>query len=237
MFTPWLNGERSPVDDHTIRGGFHNLSLSTTRGRPGAGRLRRSGLQHPVAARCGGAVRRPTLRVAGLHRRGGQLRRLGPDPRRCHRPAGSARWPTPSWPTSGAPGSSPLLALGRVTVARHGAMVEVRADLRARTRTTRRCTAELYPEFVNLYKRTKQIHRRLNPLKEHTMESSDLDFVVEVLEAELRPYRQSHHTYRQTPGHRKGPGRDPGRDAGAGRGRGAEMARRLRLGCGVPRRR
>ncbi len=32
LFTPWLNGERSPVDDHTLRGGFHNLSLST--GRP-----------------------------------------------------------------------------------------------------------------------------------------------------------------------------------------------------------
>ena len=31
MFTPWLNGERSPVDDHTIRAGFHNLSLSTSR--------------------------------------------------------------------------------------------------------------------------------------------------------------------------------------------------------------
>lgn len=31
LFTPWLNGERSPVDDHTIRGGFHNLSLATRR--------------------------------------------------------------------------------------------------------------------------------------------------------------------------------------------------------------
>src|SRR5580693_1415053 len=31
MFTPWLNGERSPVDDHTIRGGFHNISLSSER--------------------------------------------------------------------------------------------------------------------------------------------------------------------------------------------------------------
>ncbi len=30
IFTPWLNGERSPVDDHTVRGGFHNLSLSTS---------------------------------------------------------------------------------------------------------------------------------------------------------------------------------------------------------------
>ena len=35
--------------------------------------------------------------------------------------------------------------------------------------------------------------------KEHKMESSDLDFVVDVLEAELRPYRDSHHTYRRLP--------------------------------------
>jgi xylulokinase len=31
IFTPWLAGERSPVDDRTARGGFHNVSLSTTR--------------------------------------------------------------------------------------------------------------------------------------------------------------------------------------------------------------
>ncbi len=31
MFTPWLNGERSPVDDRRARGGWHNLSLSATR--------------------------------------------------------------------------------------------------------------------------------------------------------------------------------------------------------------
>lgn len=31
IFTPWLNGERTPVDDHLVRGGFHNLSLKTTR--------------------------------------------------------------------------------------------------------------------------------------------------------------------------------------------------------------
>jgi len=26
VFTPWLNGERTPVDDHGLRGGFHGLS-------------------------------------------------------------------------------------------------------------------------------------------------------------------------------------------------------------------
>jgi xylulokinase len=30
IFTPWLGGERSPVDDRAARGGFHNVSLSTT---------------------------------------------------------------------------------------------------------------------------------------------------------------------------------------------------------------
>jgi len=29
LFTPWLAGERSPVDDRNARGGFHNLSLTT----------------------------------------------------------------------------------------------------------------------------------------------------------------------------------------------------------------
>ncbi len=28
LFTPWLNGERSPVDDETLRGGFFNISSS-----------------------------------------------------------------------------------------------------------------------------------------------------------------------------------------------------------------
>jgi xylulokinase len=31
IFTPWLKGEHSPVDDRNARGGFHNLSLNTTR--------------------------------------------------------------------------------------------------------------------------------------------------------------------------------------------------------------
>jgi xylulokinase len=32
IFTPWLNGERTPVENSSVRGGFHNLSLATTRG-------------------------------------------------------------------------------------------------------------------------------------------------------------------------------------------------------------
>lgn len=32
IFTPWLNGEKTPVDNNSIRSGLHNLSLETTRG-------------------------------------------------------------------------------------------------------------------------------------------------------------------------------------------------------------
>ncbi|MBV8957305.1 MAG: FGGY-family carbohydrate kinase [Actinobacteria bacterium] len=32
IFTPWLQGERSPIDDRNARGGFHNLSINTTKG-------------------------------------------------------------------------------------------------------------------------------------------------------------------------------------------------------------
>jgi xylulokinase len=31
VFAPWLNGERTPVDDPYVRGGWFNVSLSTTR--------------------------------------------------------------------------------------------------------------------------------------------------------------------------------------------------------------
>ena len=31
LFTPWLTGERSPIDDRRARGGFHNVSLDSTR--------------------------------------------------------------------------------------------------------------------------------------------------------------------------------------------------------------
>ena len=31
IFLPWLYGERAPVDDHSVRGGFYNQSLETTR--------------------------------------------------------------------------------------------------------------------------------------------------------------------------------------------------------------
>jgi len=67
---PWLNGERSPVDDHTIRAGFHNMA-SPHPDRPRARRLR------GVAFNSRWLLERwrasaSALREPGL-RRGGQL--------------------------------------------------------------------------------------------------------------------------------------------------------------------
>ncbi len=31
LFTPWLYGERTPIEDHRVRGGFYNVSLATRR--------------------------------------------------------------------------------------------------------------------------------------------------------------------------------------------------------------
>ncbi|MHA1229549.1 MAG: xylulokinase [Candidatus Helarchaeota archaeon] len=31
IFTPWLYGERTPIEDHSVRGGLYNISLKTTR--------------------------------------------------------------------------------------------------------------------------------------------------------------------------------------------------------------
>ena len=112
LFTPWLNGERSPVDDHTIRGGFHNLSLSSTRSDlvrwpcstgwlstpPGCSVRSRSSPRNP-SARWPSSAAAPT-RTCG--------RRSTPTP-----PAvPSARWPNLSWPTCAVPGCSPCLPSG-----------------------------------------------------------------------------------------------------------------------------
>ena len=87
LFTPWLAGERSPVDDRRARGGFHNLSLADHTGRAGAGGAGRGGLQ--LAGGCprpssasSGAGSRP-IRVIG----GGASRTCGARSRRRARPA------------------------------------------------------------------------------------------------------------------------------------------------------
>jgi len=160
LFTPWLNGERSPVDDHTIRGGFHNLSLSSTRA-------------DMVRAVFEGVA----LNSAWL---------LGAVEKYCKRPfrslafvgggANSDLWSQMHADATGrtinqiadpvlanvrGAGLLTLLALGHITVDDIPATVAVKATYEPDPAAAA-VYRDLLKEFVNLYEKTKGIHRRLN---------------------------------------------------------------------------
>lgn len=160
LFTPWLNGERSPVDDHTIRGGFHNLSLGTTR-------------PQMVRAIYEGVAFNSRWLLAAVEKFAGRtfdsLAFIGGG-------ANSEQWAQihadvlgreirqvadPVLANVRGAALIALLALGRIDVADIPAMVEVR-----RTFTPDPSTAAEYEvlsdEFVTLYKQTKAIYKRLN---------------------------------------------------------------------------
>ena len=160
LFTPWLNGERSPVDDHTVRGGFHNLSLSTSRD------------QMVRAVFEGVALNSRWLleaveRFAG--RRLGSLAFVGGG-------ANSDEWSQihadvlgrevrqvadPVLANARGAGLLTLLALGRITLAQIPGMVEIRRTYRPDPEHAAEYEL-LFAEFVTLYKQTKGIFKRLN---------------------------------------------------------------------------
>jgi xylulokinase len=160
LFTPWLNGERSPVDDHTIRGGFHNLSLSTTRSQ--MVRAVYEGVAFNSRWLLEAVEKFTDCRLDSLAFIGGGANSdqwaqihadvMGREIRQMADPV-----------LANVRGAAliTLVALGRVTVAQVPGMVEVR----------RTCTPEpanageydtLFHEFVTLYKQTKGIFKRLN---------------------------------------------------------------------------
>ena len=161
LFTPWLAGERSPVDDRNARGGFHNLSLGTEPARPGAGRPRRGGLQQPLAGRGGGALHG----ALGSSRSGwwgaGPPRLVVPDPRRRARPAGRAGGrPGRRQPAGGGPVGRPLPRPPRspASCGRWWRPTAPSTPTRAPGPTYDR----LYAEFPKLYAAQKPMFARLN---------------------------------------------------------------------------
>jgi xylulokinase len=160
LFTPWLNGERSPVDDHTIRGGFHNISLSSTR----ADMVRAvfEGVALNSAWLLGAVEKYTKRRFASLAFVGGG--------------ANSDLWSQIHADVMGRTISQiadPVLAnvrgagllthraLGHLTLADVPAMVAVKA-VYTPDEAASAVYAPLLKEFVNLYEKTKGIHKRLN---------------------------------------------------------------------------
>ena len=80
--------------------------------------------------------------------------------------APSARWPIRSWPTCAAPAYSPSLLSGTSRLADIPGTVDDQGDLRARSGAVA-LYGGLLKEFVNLYEKTKGIHKRLNARRLH----------------------------------------------------------------------
>jgi xylulokinase len=160
MFTPWLNGERSPVDDHTIRGGFHNISLSSTRSDmvravfEGVA-LNSAWLLGAVEKYCkkrfdslafvGGGANSDLWSQMHADATGRTIRQIA-DPVLAN--------------VRGA-GIITLLALGRIRLADVPATVEVKAVYTPDAQAGE-VYAGLLKEFVTMYEKTKGIHKRLN---------------------------------------------------------------------------
>jgi xylulokinase len=160
IFTPWLNGERTPVDDSLVRGGFFNQSLQTSR----ADVIR--AVLEGVAFNSRWLL---TYVERFVKRRFGAIRMIGGGATsdlwcRIHadvldRPILRVERPL----FSGARGAALQagLALGDVRVDEIGSLVPVDRTFEPDA-ATRGVYDRLYPEFVNLYRRTKPIYARLN---------------------------------------------------------------------------
>ena len=160
IFKPWLNGERSPVDDRRLRGGFVNLSLSTTRaqiiravmeGVAYNARWLLAGLERFLGRRL------PAISVIG----GGANSRLwcqiladvsGREIRQVARPI-----------DANARGAAflALVALGYLTWDDVGPRVEI-AHTFAPDPGAEAVYAPLYREFQAIFRATRPIYRRLN---------------------------------------------------------------------------
>jgi xylulokinase len=166
LFTPWLNGERTPVDDHTIRGGFHNLALSSTRADMARAvfegvALNSAWLLDPVEKFC--KRRFDSLAFIG----GGANSDLW-----CQIHADALnrtirQTADPVLANVRGAGLITLLALGHITLADIPATVRIKASYEPDPSNSS-LYAELLKEFVNLYKETKGIHKRLNGRRLHS---------------------------------------------------------------------
>jgi xylulokinase len=160
LFTPWLNGERSPVDDHTIRGGFHNLSLSTTRrdlvravyegvaynSRWLLGAVERFvGRPLDPIAFVGGGARSAVWAQIHADVLGRRVRQVAEPVLANVRGAGLLTW----------------LALGELGADDLASRVELQRTFEP-DRAPQAVYDDLYGRFVELYKQTKALHRRLN---------------------------------------------------------------------------
>ncbi len=160
LFTPWLNGERTPVDDHTIRGSWSNLTLAHDRAD-----LVRSvfeGVAFNSRWLLDGAEKFLKRRFDGLNFIGGGAKsnawcQIHADV--LDRPI--RQMADPQHANSRGAAFVASLALGHRDAGELSQQVGVTATFTPDP-ANRAVYDELYGAFVDLYKATKGIHRTLN---------------------------------------------------------------------------
>jgi xylulokinase len=160
LFTPWLNGERTPVDDATIRGGFHNLAVTSRRSH--MVRAVFEGVAHNTRWMLGAAEKFTGTRLGPLAFVGGGAQsdlwcQIHADV--LDRPVDQMGDPVLANARGAALAAA--VALGHLTWDEIPALVPVAATYEPDP-STRAAHDRNHAAFLDLYRRTKGIHRRLN---------------------------------------------------------------------------
>lgn len=160
LFLPWLMGERTPVEDHTVRGGFFNLSLHTKRAHLIRAVLEGVAFNSRWLLEC--IERFCNRRLTGLQFIGGGARsavwcQVFADvlDRPIHQVADPLQ--------ANARGAALVaaVALGRATFADAARQVRIARTFEPTT-GHRDLYATLYREFRNLYRKNRTIYARLH---------------------------------------------------------------------------
>lgn len=160
IFAPWLVGERTPVEDHAVRGGFFNLSLQTPRAHLVRAVL--EGVAYNARWLLGCVERFCGRRLDGLHLIGGGARsevwcQIFADV--LDRSIRQVKDPLQA--NARGAGLVGAVALGRVTFAEAAARVEI-ARTFVPNPAHRPVYDELFREFLSVYKNNKRMYSRLN---------------------------------------------------------------------------
>jgi xylulokinase len=160
IFTPWLQGERSPIDDRNARGGFHNVSIGTTQGDMVRAVLEGVAYNdrwlHEAVERFTGRRLDP-IRIIG----GGAQSDLWCQIHADVMDRTIERVAEPYYANLRGAALFAGLALGAVQPHEVSALVDVDQTFRPDS-ANRSAYDELYAEFPGLYKRQKDMFKRLN---------------------------------------------------------------------------
>ena len=160
IFAPWVNGERTPVDDRTVRGGFFNQSLGVTRGHLVRAVL--EGVAYNSRWLLSYVERFTGRRLAAITAVGGGARselwcQIHADVLdRVVRQAGD-----PVLANARGAALQAAVSLGHLSWDEVAGAVPI-AHTFEPDPVRRRVYDRLFPEFVNLYRSTRKIYARLN---------------------------------------------------------------------------